>query len=260
MSWVKLATNFYRHPKAMAAGPAARNLYLAALAYCGEFNTDGAIPASSLPAIALDAGLVEADSAAAVARLLAVELWHLGIDEAGVEIWQVHDWADWQTTKAERKRKLDLARARKERWNERRAAEREAAENASGTRSERSSEAEAEAEAENNTPPTPSRPPKAARDRTPGDDRYTRTLALVSRERARSEPNVRSIDGLAARIRSEAEDSGLADEIRATLDANPGIAPGEVAAVLRLRSAPPPVVRPMSIAEIRAASQEPLPR
>jgi len=255
VGWVKLATNFYRHPKSLAAGPNARNLYLAALAYSGEFNTDGEIAQHALPGIALDAGLIDADARDAVAALLRVGLWDLGADDEG-EVWHVHDWADWQTTKAARAQAVAQAKERKRRWAERREAERNGDGNAFLTRSERSSDTEAEAEAEadrKHTPPTPTRAPKSGRQA--GPDRYARALAIVSRERARSEPNVRSVDGLAARIRTEAEASGLADQVRDLLDKHPDATPHEIADMAAARTAAPPVVRPTDFATLRAAAR-----
>lgn len=150
MGWVKLFTNFYRHPKALAAGPQARNLYIAAMAWAGEFNTDGLVPAYVLETCSTDAGVPPAEAGTAADRLVEVSLW-----ERVPDGWQIHDWADWQTTSDERSLKLEQARKRKAKWKAARSKETtsgdttgNAAPNAFGTHSERSSEAEAEAEVE----------------------------------------------------------------------------------------------------------------
>lgn len=119
MSWVKLATSFPRHPKALDAGPTARHLFIMSLCWSGQYNTDGLIPHYTLRSVlAIDAG-VPLDEVGAVAdRLVEVGLW-----ERVPEGWKVHDWGSWQTPAEERNRKAELAKERKRRWKERRAAE-----------------------------------------------------------------------------------------------------------------------------------------
>lgn len=138
--WVRLSTGFYRHPKALAAGPNGRNLYVAALAWCGEYNTDGHIHSYVLQTLAVDAGIPVDEAGAITDRLVEVRLWSRTPDG-----WRIHDWSEWQTTAEERDAKLTAERERKARWRERK---RNASRDADATRPERLSEAEAETETE----------------------------------------------------------------------------------------------------------------
>ncbi len=85
MSWVKVDDQFFRHPKVVAAGRDARDLYLAALCYSAGSLTDGFVPAGSLRILAAEA---EVDNAPACAELLLTAgLWEQV--EGG---YQIHDW------------------------------------------------------------------------------------------------------------------------------------------------------------------------
>lgn len=48
MDWVKLSSNYYNDPAVMRAGEAAEVLFTRALAYCGDQETDGFVPAEVL--------------------------------------------------------------------------------------------------------------------------------------------------------------------------------------------------------------------
>ena len=48
MSWVKFDDQFNNHPKVLAAGPLAQLLYMKAIVYCGQYLTDGFIPAAAV--------------------------------------------------------------------------------------------------------------------------------------------------------------------------------------------------------------------
>lgn len=235
--WVKLMTNFYRHPKALAAGPDGRNLFIASVVWAGEYNTDGALPAYALSTWALDAG-VPGDNAGQVAdKLVEVRLW-----DRTPEGWQVHDWADWQTSAAERDEKQRRERERKAAWRAKRSVVSrgtDAGHDADATRQSPLSEAETETETEN-TPPTP-----------PGDippvvpsSRYKRALNAVAWARAKAEPGVRSVNGLQRTIVREAEDTGLADQLRTLISDHPTATDSELVALLdagppRARYVPP---------------------
>lgn len=57
MSWVKLDDGFFRNPKAIAAGPNGRALYLAGLCFCAQGLTDGVIDKRALQIVAADAAV-----------------------------------------------------------------------------------------------------------------------------------------------------------------------------------------------------------
>ncbi len=72
MAWVKLDDQFFMHPKVLAAGRDARDLYLAGLTYTAGQLTDGYLPGEALPLIAAMAGVSDADGL--TERLLDVRL------------------------------------------------------------------------------------------------------------------------------------------------------------------------------------------
>ncbi len=73
MSWVKIDDQFFRHPKVMAAGRDARDLYLVGLTYCAQASKDGYIPARVIPRLSAEAEID--DAPASVARLVDLGLW-----------------------------------------------------------------------------------------------------------------------------------------------------------------------------------------
>jgi hypothetical protein len=88
MPYVKVDDGFPEHPKAIDLSLAAVGLWLHGLCYANRHLTDGA----------LSAGVVRraGGSDALVAELVAAGLW-----EPTEHGWQMHDYDDWQTTKAE---------------------------------------------------------------------------------------------------------------------------------------------------------------
>lgn len=57
MSWVRIDDQFFRHPKATAAGRDGRSLFIAGLCYCASQLTDGHITKAALMLVAADAGV-----------------------------------------------------------------------------------------------------------------------------------------------------------------------------------------------------------
>lgn len=92
MSWVKLDDQFFRHPKVLAAGRDARDLYMVGLCYCAQGLTDGFIPSQAVRVLAAEA---EIDTGpASAARLVDVGLWET--TEGG---YAVHDYHEYQPSK-----------------------------------------------------------------------------------------------------------------------------------------------------------------
>jgi hypothetical protein len=92
MSWVKLDDGFFRHPKVLAAGRDARELYVAGLCYCGSGLTDGRIPAGAVRVLGAEVEIDQAMSAAD--RLVSVGLW-----ERDGSDFVVHDYLEYQPSK-----------------------------------------------------------------------------------------------------------------------------------------------------------------
>src|SRR5262245_25445896 len=92
MAWVKVDDQFFRHPKVLAAGRDARDLYLVGLCYCAQGLTDGFIPAQAVRVLAAEA---EIDSGpACAAQLVAVGLW-----EEAPGGYAIHDYLEYQPSK-----------------------------------------------------------------------------------------------------------------------------------------------------------------
>lgn len=83
MVWVKLDDGFFDHPKAIAAGPLARELNFAAWCWSAANLTDGHIPSHVLPLIAAKAGVKPGVSG----RLIEVGLWRTNGDG-----WEINDF------------------------------------------------------------------------------------------------------------------------------------------------------------------------
>jgi hypothetical protein len=113
MGWVKLDDNFFRHPKALAAGADGRFLAIAALCWSGAYLTDGHVPCHALPTLAFDAGMSIDEAQIAADRLVEVRLWVREPDG-----WRVHGWSDYQATRDERERQAALTRERQRRHRE----------------------------------------------------------------------------------------------------------------------------------------------
>ena len=130
MAWVYLDDHFPDHPKVVAAGSAAAWLFVAGLAYCKRYETDGRIPKAQV------GRLVDARSPQKLAlRLCEVRLWEMHGDE-----YHVHDYSDWN--KPAESRSAAGRKAAHARWSrEKRSANAYA--NASESHGERTTNADA---------------------------------------------------------------------------------------------------------------------
>lgn len=107
MTWAKLDDQFFQHPKAIAAGPAACVLYVGALTYCNRFLTDGHIPASAVRTLVPGLRSV---------RPLAERLVKVGLWETTTDGWQVHDFLTWNERGADIKARREATRKRVAEW------------------------------------------------------------------------------------------------------------------------------------------------
>jgi hypothetical protein len=99
--WIRLNADFFRHPKVLKAGRDARDLYLAALCYCGNYATDGIVSRDALPAIAADAGILR--PAAAADALLDARLW---VEHA--DGWLIRDFVPMNQSRDDTRESHDL--------------------------------------------------------------------------------------------------------------------------------------------------------
>lgn len=103
MTWVRIDDGFFQHPKAVAAGPAGRALFLAACCWASANLTDGHIPDEVLPLLSAQSGSPRTTAS----RLEAVGLWHRNGDG-----WVIHDFLTYNLSR-------DKAHARREAWRKR---------------------------------------------------------------------------------------------------------------------------------------------
>lgn len=104
MTWVRLDDSFHSHPKVLAAGFAATGLFARALAYCGEYRTDGHVPSAFL--------MTEE------ARELGDRLVEVGLWKASKAGYVIPDWSEYNPTRAELEQRSTRARAAsRARWN-----------------------------------------------------------------------------------------------------------------------------------------------
>lgn len=111
MSFAQFHDGFYRNPKVRAAGPDAAWMWAASIGYANERLTDGFIPTVALhDLVALDAK----------PRLkLAAKLVEVGLWESCEGGWMIHDFLNWNPSKAAvlERRAANLARVNKHRDN-----------------------------------------------------------------------------------------------------------------------------------------------
>lgn len=100
MTWMKLDDQFFRHPKARAAGLDGRALFVASLCYCTGQLTNGAIGADVVALLVAEAGV----KASAVKKLVSLNLW-----EQTADGYIVHNYLRYQPSADE----VRAARAKK---------------------------------------------------------------------------------------------------------------------------------------------------
>ena len=101
MTWVKLDDQFADHPKVVAAGPMAAWLYVCGLTYAARLMTDGYIPNAQVRRLADIEGSDEQ-----ALRLVDVGLWEVVEDG-----FQIHDYEDYQLTRADIEKKRAAGQA-----------------------------------------------------------------------------------------------------------------------------------------------------
>lgn len=104
MGWLKLDDGFCDNPKVIGLSARAFRTYVQGLCYCAKHLTDGRIPAK-----------VQRNSSQTAKELVAARLW--AIDDDGTIV--VHDYLEWNPSKASVQAKREEDAARKQRENPR---------------------------------------------------------------------------------------------------------------------------------------------
>ena len=107
MIYARIDVVFRDHPKALAAGPIARDLWVWGNLYSRDHQTDGALPRDAVLATAWGAGPRRKANLKVAAKLVTVGLWH--VTDGG---WAVTNYAAKNDTKA-------VISARKQQTNDR---------------------------------------------------------------------------------------------------------------------------------------------
>lgn len=87
MTWAKLDDKFIRHPKVFGLSDGAFRLHISGIVYACEFETDGQIDAGLLRMLTRNESLVD--------ELVAARLW-----DTVAGGWEIHDFLDWNPSKA----------------------------------------------------------------------------------------------------------------------------------------------------------------
>lgn len=117
MAWVKLDDGFYMHPKVAGRSPAAVGLHVSALCYCSQNLTDGLLPKGMEKRITSTPNVGKL-----VAELVEAGLWH----DDGTD-WRMHDYLDFQPTRAKVLADREASAKRQRDAREKRLAERASA-------------------------------------------------------------------------------------------------------------------------------------
>lgn len=110
MPWVRIDENAMEHPKIGGLPDGAFRLWVQALAYCQKFLTDGVVNAVALKGL-------RAYSAQRCSVLMAAGLWKRATDGSV----HVHDFLDWNDSKALVLQARQDSKERRRRWRERHA-------------------------------------------------------------------------------------------------------------------------------------------
>lgn len=110
MSFAQFHDGFYRNPKVRKAGSLGAWMWAASIGYASENLTDGFIPSHELAALCSD--LDTKPRLKVAAKLVEVGLWE--VVDGG---WRIHDYLNWNLSKAAilAKREANLARVNKHR-------------------------------------------------------------------------------------------------------------------------------------------------
>jgi hypothetical protein len=119
VTWFKVDDKFYDHPKSLRLSLAAAGLWVRAGSWCAKQEHDGVIPEYVLPMLANGVPVTTARKLAQ--QLVANGLW----DEAPGIGWVVHDWHEYQPSRADLEAERAANARRQAEWRERKRKERE---------------------------------------------------------------------------------------------------------------------------------------
>lgn len=107
MAHAQLDDNYGDHPKVARLSDAAYRLHTNGIIFCGRQLTDGRIDADMVPL------LVRRFRKAALLELVIAGLWIEAPD-----VYLIHDYLDWNPSKAEVMRRREASRKRQQNWRD----------------------------------------------------------------------------------------------------------------------------------------------
>lgn len=125
MSYVLLDEGFSENPKITSLTDKAYRLHVTALNYCGRNLTNGAISELALKKTGAISKIARPKTV--VKQLVSAGLWHPNGDG-----WTIHDYLEYNPSRAEIEKKRRLARDRRRRYNQKGMRPRNASRDASG--------------------------------------------------------------------------------------------------------------------------------
>lgn len=129
MAWVKIDDGFSEHPKLLQAGPLAMAMQIAALCYCNRNLTDGFVPRAAAARLLDLTGIGMrmwnngsfGGGEDATWELVVEDLVSAGVWDVVPGGWRIHDYLEYQPSKASVLEEREKTRQRVNRWRERNA-------------------------------------------------------------------------------------------------------------------------------------------
>ena len=100
MAWLKIDDQFADHPKIVQAGPLASWLHMTAMCYAARYLTDGFVPRKALPRMVDFSGVTQ-DGTPIDVGTLAAQLVTAGLWAATETGWQIHDYLEYNPSRAQ---------------------------------------------------------------------------------------------------------------------------------------------------------------
>lgn len=112
MTWTKLDDGFDDHPKILGLSLVAEIVQVRALLYANRFRTDGHIPAGAMSKLLRGSERLRLDGRKIAAEDVVQELLEAGVwEKNGAPGWLVHDFHDFQPSKASLEERNEKKRA-----------------------------------------------------------------------------------------------------------------------------------------------------
>lgn len=100
MTWARFEGDFPQHPKVWDLSAEAFRLHASGICHCARYLTDGLVKASVVPSLVPDY------DRAYLTELVKAELWAKKGDA-----YEIHDYLQWNRTKAQIKREVEAKRS-----------------------------------------------------------------------------------------------------------------------------------------------------